>query len=106
MTDQANRLRELMSQHLAPPVAARVVGASQLMPSTSEARVIVVTSGKGGVGKTNITVNLALALAKRMKKTILFDADLGMANVDVILGVSPRANLADVINGKKTLEEI
>jgi flagellar biosynthesis protein FlhG len=106
MTDQANRLRELMSQHIASPIAARVTGASPLMPTHSEARVIVVTSGKGGVGKTNITVNLALALSKRQKKTILFDADLGMANVDVILGVSARANLADVINGKKTLEEI
>ena len=74
--------------------------------STSGARVIVVTSGKGGVGKTNVTVNLALALAKREKRTILFDADLGMANVDVILGVSPRANLAEVISGKKNLEEI
>jgi len=70
------------------------VAASPLMPSHSEARVIVVTSGKGGVGKTNITVNLALALSKRGKKTILLDADLGMANVDVILGVSPKAHLA------------
>jgi flagellar biosynthesis protein FlhG len=68
--------------------------------------VIAVTSGKGGVGKTNVTVNLALALAKRGKKTILFDADLGMANVDVIMGVSPKANLADVIAGRKTMEEI
>jgi flagellar biosynthesis protein FlhG len=110
MSDQANRLRELMSQHLATPIAARVTGASPLMPTYSpthsDARVIVVTSGKGGVGKTNITVNLALALAKRQKKTILFDADLGMANVDVILGVSARAHLGEVISGKKTLEEI
>jgi flagellar biosynthesis protein FlhG len=109
MSDQANRLRELIAQQIAGPAAqARVAAASPLMPSasTSEARVIVVTSGKGGVGKTNITVNLALALSKRGKKTILLDADLGMANVDVILGVSPKAHLADVIAGKKTLEEI
>jgi flagellar biosynthesis protein FlhG len=111
MTDQANRLRELMSQNQAQKLAtvqppARLAASSLIPSSTSDARVIVVTSGKGGVGKTNITVNLALALSKRQKKTVLLDADLGMANVDVILGVSPKAHLADVINGAKTLEEI
>lgn len=104
MPDQANRLRELMNQQ---PPAARVTGASPLLPAVpSDARVIVVASGKGGVGKSNITVNLALALAKRQQRTLLFDADLGMANVDVILGVHPRHSLADVIEGTKTLEEI
>ncbi|HEY9720668.1 MAG TPA: MinD/ParA family protein [Oscillatoriaceae cyanobacterium] len=105
MSDQANKLRELMSQQVATPVPGLVTG-PLVSPSSTGARVIVVTSGKGGVGKTNVTVNLSLALAKRQKKTILFDADLGMANVDVILGVSPKANLAEVIDGKKTLEEI
>jgi flagellar biosynthesis protein FlhG len=110
MKDQADRLRELISQQLASRVPAASPDGEGVVatgaPSTSQARVIVVTSGKGGVGKTNVTVNLALALAKRGKKTILFDADLGMANVDVIMGVSPKANLAEVINGRKTMEEI
>ena len=111
MRDQADRLRELISEQLAIRTAAEAVApeAKASDPDaapTSHARVIVVTSGKGGVGKTNITVNLALALANRGQRTILFDADLGMANVDVILGVSPKANLAEVINGRKTMEEI
>lgn len=127
MSDQANRLRELMSKNKkaavaaaaakaataepaaaapTPVVASVAISSAPILPATSHARVIVVTSGKGGVGKTNITVNLALALAKRGKRTVLFDADLGMANVDVILGVSPKAHLADVVAGRKTLEEI
>lgn len=112
MTDQANRLRELMNQAKGQRAAERaalaeapIISDVSLLSSTA-ARVIVVTSGKGGVGKTNITVNLALALARRQRKTILFDADLGMANVDVILGVSPRAHLAEVIHGRKSLAEI
>ncbi|MFP5500979.1 MAG: MinD/ParA family protein [Candidatus Sericytochromatia bacterium] len=105
MSDQANRLRELMREQVAVPTAPDTVPSAPV-PTGPGARVIVVTSGKGGVGKTNVTVNLSLALAKREKKTILFDADLGMANVDVILGVSPKSSLAEVINGKKSLEEI
>ncbi len=69
-------------------------------------RTIVVTSGKGGVGKTNLTVNLALAFAKRGMKTLLFDADLGMANLDVLLGISPPHSLADVIDARMKLEEV
>lgn len=108
MRDQADRLRELISQQLAATKApeSSAPDTPSGLATTSNARVIVVTSGKGGVGKTNVTVNLALALAKRGKKTILFDADLGMANVDVIMGVSPKANLADVINNRKSMEEI
>lgn len=58
-------------------------------------RVITVTSGKGGVGKTNLTVNLAIALARMNQRVIIFDADLGLANVDVLLGLNPRYNLYD-----------
>lgn len=69
------------------------------------ARVITVTSGKGGVGKTSVSINLALALAGIGKKVLLMDADLGLANVDVLLGLHPRATLADVIDGRCSLEE-
>jgi flagellar biosynthesis protein FlhG len=128
MGDQAKRLRELMRQvpkasgvaiesadesstwtgqsPVTPSIASVTLSASPALPEGSAARVIVVTSGKGGVGKTNITVNLALALAKREKRTVLFDADLGMANVDVILGVSPKAHLGDVIAGRKSLNDV
>ncbi|MBO9540061.1 MinD/ParA family protein [bacterium] len=75
-------------------------------PGARAGRTIVITSGKGGVGKTNVTVNLALTFARRGRKTILFDADLGMANVDVMMGVSPPHSIADVIKGRKTLLEV
>ncbi len=69
-------------------------------------RVIAVTSGKGGVGKTNITVNLAMAMAASGRQVMLMDADLGLANVDVILGLKPIYNLSHVVRGERTLEEV
>jgi flagellar biosynthesis protein FlhG len=69
-------------------------------------RIITVTSGKGGVGKTNISVNLALELACRGYRTCLFDADLGLANVNILLGLYPEVNLSDAIMGQKTIPEI
>ena len=69
-------------------------------------RVIAVTSGKGGVGKTNVSVNLGIAMAMRGKQVMLLDADLGLANVDVMLGLQPKHNLSHVINGERSLEEV
>jgi flagellar biosynthesis protein FlhG len=69
-------------------------------------RVIAVTSGKGGVGKTNVSVNLATAMAQSGKQVLLLDADLGLANVDVMLGLHPDHNLSHVLSGERTLEEI
>ena len=69
-------------------------------------RVIAVTSGKGGVGKTNVSVNLGAALANEGKSVLIMDADMGLANVDVLLGLRPSYNLSHVINGERTLEEI
>lgn len=90
MADQAERLRELSSSSR----------------GTHKARIITVTSGKGGVGKTNVTVNLALALSKAGKKTVIFDADLGLANVDILLGLIPMFTMSDVISGDKRLKDI
>ncbi|WP_248886147.1 MinD/ParA family protein [Acidithiobacillus acidisediminis] len=73
---------------------------------TGLSRVLAIASGKGGVGKTNLAVNLALALAARRKRPLLFDADLGLGNIDVLLGLSPRFHLAHVLAGEKTLAEI
>lgn len=69
-------------------------------------RVIAVTSGKGGVGKTNVSVNLGIAMAMSGKQVMLLDADLGLANVDVMLGLHPKYNLSHVINGERSLEEV
>ncbi len=69
-------------------------------------RVIAVTSGKGGVGKTNVSVNLGVALAEDGKQVMLLDADLGLANVDVMLGLHPEYDLSHVIRGQRTLEEV
>lgn len=69
-------------------------------------RVIAVTGGKGGVGKTTMSVNLAVAMADNGRKVMLLDADLGLANVDVLLGLHSHFNLSHVIRGERTLEEV
>jgi len=69
-------------------------------------RVLAVTSGKGGVGKTSVSINLATAFAQMGRQPVILDADLGLANVDVALGLQPRHNLSHVFSGERTLEEI
>lgn len=76
------------------------------MANPRPVKVIAVTSGKGGVGKTNVSVNLAAALSAQDQRVMLMDADLGLANVDVMLGLSPRKNLSHVIDGTASLEEV
>jgi len=67
---------------------------------------IAITSGKGGVGKTNIAVNFGLSLAESGKRVLLFDADLGLANVDILFGFTAKHNVADVLDGKLHLRDI
>lgn len=90
--DQASRLREMAEKNL--------------KQKDSFARVIAVTSGKGGVGKTSFTSNLALELAASGKKVVVLDADLGLANTDIMLGLNPKYNLSHVVRGQKSLKEI
>jgi flagellar biosynthesis protein FlhG len=69
-------------------------------------KVIAVTGGKGGVGKTNVTLNTAIALAQQGKRVMVLDADLGLANVDVLLGLRVEKNLSHVLSGECTLDEV
>lgn len=74
--------------------------------SASKTRTIAITSGKGGVGKTSFAVSLSIALSQRSKSVTLLDADLGLANINVVLGIIPKYNLYHVIKGKKKLKDI
>lgn len=103
MWDQAEKLRKIVKTTQIKPKSA-VLKANSL--NTKKARVITVTSGKGGVGKTNFTVNLALALAKLGKKIAVIDADLGMGNIDVILGCAVPYNIFNLLEGDFSLHDI
>jgi len=69
-------------------------------------KTIAIASGKGGVGKTNIITNLGIALKKMGKEVLIFDADLGLSNIDVLLSLAPKYNIEHLINGEKSLKEI
>ena len=86
---------------------ATVPEAPSADPKTARpVRVIAVTSGKGGVGKTNIATNLAYDLTQMKRKTLVLDADMGLANIDVILGIAPKYNLYHVLRGEKAIGEV
>ena len=87
-------------------LASEIKLSSRPSPCTDNIRTIAVTSGKGGVGKTTISNNLSLSLARAGHRTMLLDADLGMANVDILLGIHPEITLLDVINGQHRLQDI
>jgi flagellar biosynthesis protein FlhG len=87
-----------------PTVLDQAEGLRRLKPA-QPVRVIAVTSGKGGVGKTNVSINLAVAMASNGKQVMLLDGDLGLANIDVMLGLQPSYNLAHVLEGKCRLED-
>lgn len=92
MMDQAEQLRKLVKQNNG---SARNI-----------ARVITVTSGKGGVGKSSISVNLGIELAKTGNRVIIMDADFGLANIEVMLGIRPQYNLADLMFHNKNIKDI
>jgi len=120
MEDQAEKLREIMRQKSADTSAAgpntganpgqkneKSPRAGDLLPKGgSKTRIITITSGKGGVGKTNVSVNMALAYARLGKRVVVMDADLGLANVNIMLNMVPRYTLYDMLRKKKTMKEI
>lgn len=109
MEDQATRLRKLVERKNSDGTAGARGENAQGEASAADAggaRVIAVTSGKGGVGKTNLAVNLAIALGKKGKRVIIVDADLGTANVDVLLGTSSRNTLLSLAREEVQLEDV
>lgn len=113
--DQAARLRALVGEIVAQGPHAHTATLPRVLqtPDTAsrvqaarKAAVIAVASGKGGVGKTNLAVNLAVAFAQRGRRAVLLDADLGLGNADVICGLSPRRNLVHRLSGDADLADI
>jgi flagellar biosynthesis protein FlhG len=96
--DQADSLRRWVT---APPETAPKDGGR-----TSPLRVIAVTSGKGGVGKTNMTANLAVLAARAGKRVLVLDADLGLANVEILYGVKPRYHLGDLLDSSLSARDV
>ena len=92
-----------MSDELQAAAAAKP--AEPAVPLAPHGKVMAVTSGKGGVGKTFVSANLAAALAKRGQRVLVLDADLGLANLDVVLNLYPKVTLHDVFSGKSTIDE-
>ena len=91
MLDQAESLRRLVNSEL---------------NINKKTKIITITSGKGGVGKSNFVVNLAINLVKKGQKVLIFDADIGMGNDDVLMGIYPRYSVLDLISGKFEIEDI
>lgn len=92
MSDQAQSLRNLVR--------------TQTDPHARNTRIITVTSGKGGVGKSNFTLNFALTLQKQGYKVLVFDADIGLANIDLLMGISPKYSLYHLLKREKTIWDI
>ena len=108
--DQAGTLRSIVKKRGRPGSSRNgdmdIKGELLGNEGNSPVQVISVTSGKGGVGKTNVVANLGYALTRLNKRVLVLDADMGLANMDVILGLSPKYNLQHVLNGEKTISEV
>lgn len=104
--DQATNLRKIIKEESGKIYNLKEYHEEGLSPTMNSPRVVAVTSGKGGVGKTNIVGNLAIAYQRMGKRVLIFDADLGLANIDIIFGINPQHTIEDVIKGEKELSQI
>jgi flagellar biosynthesis protein FlhG len=102
--DQATNLRRIVKEESGKVHKLRVKDGS--LPPKNSPMVFAVTSGKGGVGKTNIVGNLAITYQRMRKRVLIFDADLGLANIDIIFGINPKYTIEEVIKGEKELSQI
>jgi flagellar biosynthesis protein FlhG len=100
MVDQAEKLRRLSNSYY------NETNSGLNILNNTNMRIFAVASGKGGVGKTSIVVNLAISLKRAGKKVMIMDADLGLANVDILMDIIPKFTLYDVFKGRKSLHEI
>ena len=109
LTSQASsgKILQASSRWQGPAAGTAVTGGSgTASKAAGKTRIITITSGKGGVGKTNVSVNMALAYARMGKKVVVMDADLGLANVNIMLNMVPKYTLYDMIRKRKTMKEI
>jgi len=104
--DQAANLRRMIKGESDRIHTLKRGNNDELFSTINNPKVIAITSGKGGVGKTNVVGNLAIACQRMGKRVLIFDADLGLANIDIIFGINPKHNIEDVIKGKKELSQI
>ena len=115
VNDQANRLRDIIKAKnvaeaegsIRTPLTDILSDQTALnQPPKQQAKVITITSGKGGVGKTNFTVNLAIAMSRMGKRVVIIDADFGLANIEVLLGVIPNSGFANIFSQNCSIEDV
>ncbi|MGI6435401.1 MAG: MinD/ParA family protein [Syntrophomonadaceae bacterium] len=99
ISDQADKLRK-MAQGFRKQIEAEMMGTSR------KTRTIAISSGKGGVGKSTLALNLALSLCNENQRVVLMDADLGLANIDIMLGLAPEYHIQHLVQGRKSLKDI
>lgn len=102
--DQATGLRKMVRGESRK--VYRLTGGGGLSAKKRGPRVVAITSGKGGVGKTNVAVNVGVACQRMGKRVLIFDADLGLANIDIIFGITVRHTIEDIVRGEKELSQI
>lgn len=113
MIDQAEKLRNIVNnlKNKSDDISSQdedhsVTTETEKVKLSSRTKVITVTSGKGGVGKTSVTVNLAIALSQKGFKVVVIDADFGLSNIDVVFGIVPKYTLLDMVNDKMSILDI